>query len=108
MPDYKHRRIELAPRRRGDETWYCPFRIIEFRPTSWGCYSGCADGRFESREEAEAAALVVAKRIVASLEPSPQIPQSEAGSLGPIYGTWMSRLAFYFLHRVENLGKSRG
>ncbi len=108
MPDYKHRRIELTPRRRADETWYCPFRIIEFRPTSWGYYSGCADGRFESREEAEAAALVVAKRMVDSLEPSTQVPQSETSSLGRIYGTWMSRLAFYFVNRVADLGKSRG
>lgn len=68
MPDYKHRKIELTPRRHEDETWNCPYRIIEFRVTSWVYYKGCAEGRFASRGEAAAAALKEAKRIIDELE----------------------------------------
>jgi hypothetical protein len=68
MPDYKHRKIELTPRRHKDGTWNCPYRVIEFRPTSWAYHKGCAEGRFASREEAAAAALDEAKRIIDALE----------------------------------------
>lgn len=69
MPDYKHRKIELIPRRQDDGTWRCPYRIIEFRTTCWGYHKGCPDGIFASREAAAAAALKEAKRIVDTLEP---------------------------------------
>jgi hypothetical protein len=68
---------------------------------------GCADGSFASREEAEAAALAVAKRIVDSLESPTQVTRSQSRSLGILYGDWLSRLAFYFLHEVQNMGKFR-
>ena len=96
MPDYKHRTIELTPRRQADGTWHCSYRVIEFRPTSWGYHSGCVNDGFTSRKEAEAAALDVAKRIVDSLEPSMQLPHSELTSLGRVFGNRMSRLALYF------------
>lgn len=105
MPDYKHRKIELTPRQQADGTWHCPYRIIEFRPTSWSYHSGVANNSFASQKEAEAAALVVAKRIVDSLESSTQVPQSEPTSLGGMFGDRMSRLAFYLPNGVENLGR---
>lgn len=69
MPDYKHRKIELIPRRQDDGTWRCPYHIIEFRPTCWGYHKGSPDGVFASREMATAAALEDAKRIVDTLKP---------------------------------------
>lgn len=95
MPDYKKRRIELTPRRQADGTWHCPYRIIEFRQTCWGYYKGCTDGRFASREEAAAAALEDARRIVDSLE-----PLSEPGLLG----NRVSGLMFYSLQGLFCLG----
>jgi hypothetical protein len=68
MPYYKHRKIELTPKRHEDRTWNCPYRVIEFRSTSWVYYKGCAEGRFASREEAAAAALEEAKRIIDALD----------------------------------------
>lgn len=68
MPSYKHRKIELTPRRHDDGTWNCPYRVIEFRVTSWAHYKGCAEGRFASRGEATAAAMKEAKQIIDELE----------------------------------------
>jgi hypothetical protein len=107
MPYYLERKIELTPRPQTDGTWVCAFRIIEFRPTSWGYLSGCADGSYTSREEAAAAALAAAKRIVDSLECSTEVPRSEPKSPARRPGDRMSKLTFYFLHGVENLGKFR-
>ena len=104
MPDYKHRRIELTPRRQADGTWHCPYRIIEFRSTCWRYYKGCTDGSFPSREGAAAAALQEAKRIVDSLEPSVQVPLSEPGSVIEAYGNGMRRLMFYFIQVVICIG----
>ncbi|MGZ8375259.1 MAG: hypothetical protein ACXW4A_10125, partial [Nitrospira sp.] len=67
MPYYKHCKIELTPKRH-DGTWNCPYRIIEFRQTSWVYYKGCAEGRFASPGEAEVAAMKEAKRIIDAFE----------------------------------------
>ena len=67
MPYYKHRKIELSPKRHDDGTWNCPYRVIEFRLASWAYYKGCAEGRFACRGEAAAAALEEAKRIIDAL-----------------------------------------
>jgi hypothetical protein len=65
---YKHRKIELTPRRHDDGTWNCPYRVIEFTSTSWVFYKGCAEGRFASRGEAAVAALEEAKRSIDARE----------------------------------------
>lgn len=70
MPDYKTRKIKLAPERRANGLWQCPYMIIEFRPTCWAYRKGCPEGSFASRQEAATAALEEAKRLVDSLEPS--------------------------------------
>lgn len=108
MPDYRHRRIQLTPRRQADGTWFCPYRIIEFRQTCWGFHQGCVEGSFSSREEAEARALEAAKHIVDSLEPVPQIPRSTPRSSGELYRNLNIKFANYFLHEMRNLGKSKG
>jgi hypothetical protein len=105
MSDYKHRRIELAPRRQTDGTWHCPYRIIEFRQTCWGYRKGCTAGSFASREEATAAALEEAKRIVDSLEPP---PLSGRGSVRGTYGNGMTRLTFYFVRSFVYIGNMVG
>ncbi len=104
MPDYKHRKIELTPRKQADGTWHCPYRIIEFRQTCWGYLTGCTDGSFASREEAAAVALEKAKRIIDSLESPAQIPLSERDSVGETYRNGMSRLRFYFLQSLFCIG----
>ena len=68
MPYYKHRKIELTPRRHDDGTWNCPYRVIESTSTSWVFYKGCAEGRFASRGEAAVAALEEAKRSIDACE----------------------------------------
>lgn len=98
MPDYKRRKIELTPRRERDGTWRCPYRVIEFRQTCWGYRKGCLDGSFASREEAAAAALEEAKRVVDSLEP--HVPLSELRSRG----NKPSRLIIYFVQSVFHIG----
>ncbi|CUS34472.1 hypothetical protein COMA2_170023 [Candidatus Nitrospira nitrificans] len=69
MPDYKHRTIKLAPKKQGDETWGCAYRIIETSSSGWRFHKGYSYGSFGSRQEAATAALVEAKRIVDALEP---------------------------------------
>lgn len=80
MPDYKHRRIELTPRRHSDGNWSCQYVIIEFRQTSWGYRQGLPDGIFASRADATAVALEEAKCIVDSFEPT------------SVFGTYADRL----------------
>ncbi|MGC4097068.1 MAG: hypothetical protein QM706_08130 [Nitrospira sp.] len=92
MPDYKRRKIELTPRRQGDGTWCCPYRIIEFRPTSWGYQTGSPDGIFASREAAAAAALEKAKRIVDELEHPGHGSRVESKALFGSYRNRISRL----------------
>jgi hypothetical protein len=95
MPYYKHRKIELTPRRQADGTWHCPYRIIEFRQTCWAYYQGCPHGSFASREDAAAAALQEAKRIVDSLEPRAQGARFEPGSIGGMNTNRTNRLTFF-------------
>lgn len=104
MPDYKHRSIELVPRRQADGAWHCEYRIIEFRQTCWGYHKGCPDGGFPSREEAIAAALEEAKPIVDSLEFPAQIPRSESGSVLGTYGDRVRRLTFSFAQSLVCFG----
>lgn len=92
MPDYKRRKIELTPRRQGDGTWCCPYRIIEFRPTSWGYQTGNPDGIFASREAAATAALEKAKRIVDALEHPEHGPRAKPKAIFGPYSTKISRL----------------
>lgn len=49
MPDYKMRKIQLAPRMGANGIWRCPYTIIEFRPTCWAYHNGCPQGSFASR-----------------------------------------------------------
>ncbi len=94
MPDYKHRWIELTPRRdTNDGTWRCPYMIIEFRQTCWGYCRGYPDGIFASSRDATAAALEEAKRLIDSLEGLAQSPRSESDS---VLGTYASRIGRLF------------
>lgn len=68
MPAYKHRTIKLTPKRTGDGTWSCAYRIIEIRSTGWRFHKGHSYGSFGSRDEAETAAFEEAKQIVDALE----------------------------------------
>ena len=68
MPDYKQRTIKLIPKRRGDETWGCAYRVIDISSTGWRFHKGYSYG-FASREKAAMAALEEAKRIIEALEP---------------------------------------
>jgi hypothetical protein len=93
MPDYKHRWIELTPRRdSNDGTWRCQYMVIEFRQTSWGYRQGYPDGIFASRDAAISAALEEAKRIVDTLERPAQDPRPESGSVLETYANRMGRL----------------
>jgi hypothetical protein len=95
MPYYKHRKIELTPRRQADGTWDCPYRIIEFRQTCWAYHQGRPDGLFASREDATRAALREAKRLVDSLDPHAQGEQFESGSMGRAKPTGANRLTSF-------------
>lgn len=80
MLDYKHRWIELTPRRdTHDGTWRCQFMIIGFKHTSWSYHQGYANGTFASRDAAKSAALEKAKRLVDTLEQTAQDPRPESG-----------------------------
>lgn len=92
MPDYKHRKIQLNPRQQHDETWRCPYCIIEFRPTCWGYLNGYPEGVFTSRQEATAAALKEAKRLIDTLEGAVPDPQAESVSILGTYASRMGRL----------------
>ena len=92
MPDYKNRKIELIPRRRDDGTWYCPYRIIEFRTTCWGFHKGTTLAKFESRDAAAAAGLEDAKRVVDALESPEQHSQTQSSTVLGRYGKKMQRL----------------
>jgi len=105
MPDYKHRRINLAPKRQGDGTWQCPYTIIEFRSTCWAYRKGCPDALFPSHEEAAAAALEEAKRIVDALEPHAQVPLSDSPLIGGRYGVRMRRLTLSVIQGVVCIGE---
>jgi len=97
MLDYKHRKIELSPRRQADGTWHCQYRIIEFRQVCWGYHNGRTSGVFPSREEATAAALEEAKHIVDSLEPPAQFPLSQPASMIGTYGDRVRKLTYSFV-----------
>lgn len=94
MPDYKCRKIKLAPRKRANGTWQCPYTIIEFRPTCWAYHKGCPDGSFASRQEAATTALEEAKRIVDSLESPPEVARFGPGAVLGAYGNRTRRLVF--------------
>ena len=71
MSDFTKRWIELRRRERhADGTWSCHYVIFEFRTREWRCEKGRTDGVFRTPEEAEAAALRQAQRIVDSLQTS--------------------------------------
>ena len=97
MPDYKHRKIKLAPERRANGLWRCPYMIIEFTPTCWAYRKGCPEGSFLSRQEAATAALEEAKRLVDSLEPPPRVPLAGLGMGLATYGNRMRSLIFEFV-----------
>lgn len=92
MLDYKHRKIELTPRRQADGTWRCQYRIIEFRETCWGYRQGYPEGIFVSRDAAASVALEEAKRLIDTLECPAQAPRSESGSILGTYASRMGRL----------------
>ncbi|MDK2745125.1 MAG: hypothetical protein H8K03_19730 [Nitrospira sp.] len=92
MLDYKHRKIELTPRRQADGTWHCQYRIIEFRETCWGYRQGYPEGIFASRDAAVSIALEEAKRIVDMLECPIQDPLSESDSVLATYASRMGKL----------------
>lgn len=97
MLNYKHRKIQLTPKRHADGTWHCPYRIIEFRQTCWAYHQGCPDGSFASRDEAATAALHEAKRIVDLLGCPAQGSSVEPGLIGRMYRNSMNRLACFLL-----------
>ena len=99
MPDYKSRKIKLAPRKRANGTWQCQYTVIEFRPTCWAYHKGCPDGSFTSRQEAATTALEEAKRIVDSLESPPEVAGS--GAMLGARGNRRGRLVFSLR---QNLG----
>ncbi len=67
MSNYKKHWIELRlPSQRTDGTWSCRYVIFEFATTRWRCNKGSSDGKFASREEAQAAALNQAQRVIDS------------------------------------------
>lgn len=92
MPDYKKRKIKLAPGQRANGTWQCLYRIIEIRSTCWKFHKGLSNGSFGSREEAAAAALQEAKRIIDSLELPGQASLYEPGMIGRIGRKILRRL----------------
>jgi hypothetical protein len=92
MPDYKQRKIELTPNRQRDGTWQCPYRIIEFRSTSWRFHSGSPSGCFAFRETAVVAALTEAKRIVDSLDRPAPGALEEPGPMGQLCRNNLRRL----------------
>ncbi|UVT17293.1 MAG: hypothetical protein H8K04_07050 [Nitrospira sp.] len=63
---YKKHQIELAARQQEDGRWVCQYVIIEFGPRHWRYNKGFPDGRFGTRQQAEAAALKQARRIINS------------------------------------------
>jgi hypothetical protein len=71
MPDNMKRWVELrTPDQHADGTWSCRYVIFEFESTRWRCNRGRPEGSFESREEAQAAALKQAQRLIDSCEPT--------------------------------------
>ncbi len=71
MPDYTKRWIELRRReQQADGSWGCRYVIFECGSRGWRCKKGSADGTFKTPEEAAAAALTQAQRIIDSLQPS--------------------------------------
>ena len=71
MQDNRKHWIELrTPDQHADGTWSCRYIIFEFESTRWRCKRGRPEGSFASREEAEAAALNQAQRVVDSREPT--------------------------------------
>ena len=91
MPDYKHRTIKLTPTLLGDETWGCAYRIIETSSIGWRFHKGYSNGSFESREEAEKAALEEAKQIVDALESIVHRPLSKPSTVFRNYGNRIRR-----------------
>lgn len=69
MSDLTKRWVELRRReQKANGTWNCHYAIFEFGAREWKCEKGCTDGTFSTPEEAEAAALVQAQRIIDSLQ----------------------------------------
>lgn len=93
MPDYKHRTIELTPKRHGDATWSCAYRIIDISSTGWRFHKGHSYGCCGSREEAATTALEEAKGIVDTLEPLPHRPWP---TLTTVLGNYENRLRRFF------------
>ncbi len=102
MPDYKNRKIKLAPKKRANGLWQCSYTIIEFRPTGWAYQKGCPDGSFTSRQESATVALEEAKWIVDSLEPPTQVPSGSRGVLGNC-GNKMKTLMISFVRGLVHL-----
>lgn len=92
MPYYKHRKIELTPKRHDDGTWNCPYRIIEFRHNSWAYFNGCAEGRFASRGEAALAAMKEAKQIIEAFEGSAHRLWGKPGAFFRCCGTRIKKI----------------
>ncbi|UVT14624.1 MAG: hypothetical protein H8K04_12285 [Nitrospira sp.] len=58
---YEGRSIQLKSCQQDDGAWICEYTILELRPTGLSRSTGQAAGSFSTREQAEAAALEVAR-----------------------------------------------
>jgi hypothetical protein len=63
---YSGHKITLRSGHQDAGTWTCQYVVVKFGNTDMGKRSGYADGRFRSRQDAEAAALVKAKALINS------------------------------------------
>lgn len=104
MPDYKNRKIKLAPKKRANGLWQCSYTIIEFRPTCWAYQKGCPDGSFTSRQESATVALEEAKWIVDSLEPPAQFSVPGAREILGNCGNRTRTLMISFVRGVVYIG----
>ncbi|UVT21151.1 MAG: hypothetical protein H8K03_04325 [Nitrospira sp.] len=67
--EYHGRSIKLWSAQADDGTWVCEYTIVEFWPTRSFSESGYPVGDYRTRDEAEAAALEVARSVIDSRDP---------------------------------------
>ena len=63
---YNSHKITLRSGQQDAGKWTCQYVVVKFGHTDMGKRSGYADGTFDSREDAEAAALARAKALINS------------------------------------------
>ncbi|UVT14619.1 MAG: hypothetical protein H8K04_12260 [Nitrospira sp.] len=78
---YNGRSIKLWSAQADDGTWVCEYTIVEFWPTRAFSESGYPVGDYRTRDEAEAAALEIARGVINSRDPVRDPPQLNRFSL---------------------------